>query len=92
LVFVIQDILTGFSGALDQILGLEPLFHNPALATAYLSVPYLLMIGFDIRSRHKKMQWIKIPKIETETDDFPEDTFILEEEFEEEKLQEEELI
>jgi hypothetical protein len=92
LVFVIQDILTGFSGALDQILGLEPLFYNPALAAAYLSVPYLLMIGFDIRSKHKKMQWIKVPKIVTETDDFPEDTFFLEEEFEEEKLQEEEQI
>ncbi|MBN1785082.1 MAG: hypothetical protein JW815_05040 [Candidatus Bathyarchaeota archaeon] len=93
LVFVIQDILIGFSGAIDQILGLEPLFHNPALAMAYLSVPYFMMIGFDIRSRHKKMQWLKVPKIETETDYFPEDTFILEEEeFEEEKLQEEELI
>ena len=86
-VFVIQDILTGF-GALDQILELDHLFHNPTLAVAYLSVPYLLMIGFDIRSRRTKLQWVQVPKIETETNDFAEDTFIFEEELEEEKLQE----
>lgn len=85
LAFVIQDALAGFSGAIDQIIGLEPLFHNPILAITYLSAPYFMMVGFDIRSRRKKMQWIKVPKIETETDDFPEDAFILEEE----KLQEE---
>jgi hypothetical protein len=89
LAFVIQDILTGF-GFLDQILGLSHIFYNPILAFVYLSVPYILMIGFDIRSKRKKIQWISVPKIETETDDFPEDTFMLEEEPEEEKLQEEE--
>ncbi len=90
LAFVIQDALAGFGGTLDQArLGLAPLFHNPVLAAAYLSIPYILMLGFDVRSRRKKVQWITVPKIETETDDFPEDTFILEEELEEEKLQEE---
>ena len=89
LAFVIQDALAGLDGALNQIHGLAPLFQNPLLAIAYLSIPYLLMIGFDIRSRRKKIQWIKVPKIETETDDFPEDTFILEDEFaKEEKTQE----
>jgi len=89
--FVIQDILTGFSsGALDQILGLAPLFHNPLLAVAYLSLPYLLMMGFDIRGRRKQKREIKI---EREPDDFPEDAFIAEDDFEEEeKAQEEECI
>ncbi len=90
LTFVIQDVLAGFSGSLNPILRLAHLFQDPWLAAAYLSMPYLLMLGFDIRSRRTKLQLIKIPKIDKETNDFPEDTFILEEEFEEEKLQEQE--
>lgn len=89
LAFVIQDALAGFGGALDQArLGLAPLFHNTTLAAAYLSIPYLLMIGFDIQSRRKRIEWMKAQKLEIETDDFPEDTFIFEEELEEEKIQE----
>ena len=87
LAFVIQDTLEGFSGALDQITGLAPLFQNPALAAAYLSIPYVLMIGFDIRSKRKKQQWLQA---EEETNDFPEDTFVVEDDFaEEQKTQEE---
>jgi hypothetical protein len=88
LAFVIQDTLEGLSGALDQITGLAPFFQNPALALAYLSVPYLLMIGFDIRSKRKKQEW---SLAEQEGNDFPEDTFVVEDEFpeEEEKTQEE---
>ena len=78
LAFVVQDTLTGFNGALDQILGLAPLFQNPALAAAYLSLPYLLMVGFDIRGKRKKQKWLKV---ESETNDFPEDTFIVEDDF-----------
>ncbi len=75
------------NGALDQILGLEPLFQNPALAAAYLSLPYLLMIGFDIRGKRKKEKWLKA---KSEINDFPEDVFIVENDFkEEEKTQEE---
>jgi hypothetical protein len=95
LAFVIQDaVTTGLgNGALDQILGLKPLFQNPVLAAIYLSLPYLLMMGFDIRSKRKKEKWVKIEKIESETDDFPEDTFIMENDFEEEeKTQEEEQV
>ncbi|UCC57597.1 MAG: hypothetical protein JSW14_04235 [Candidatus Bathyarchaeum sp.] len=89
LAFVIQDALIGLGGALDQILGLEPLFQNPAIAAAYLSIPYLLMTGFDIRGRRKRKKEI----IETEPDDSPEDAFITEDDFEEEeKAQEEEWI
>jgi hypothetical protein len=92
LAFVIQDaITTGLgNGALDQILGLTPLFQNPVLAAIYLSLPYLLMLGFDIRGKQKKE---KLVAAESETDDFPEDAFIMEDDFEEEeKTQEEEQI
>jgi hypothetical protein len=91
LAFVVQDALRGLNGTLDQILGLAPLFQNPVLAAAYLSLPYLLMIGFDIRGKRKKEKWVKIEKVESEIDDFPEDAFIMEDYFEEEeKTQEEE--
>jgi hypothetical protein len=91
LAFVVQDALRGLNGTLDQILGLAPLFQNPVLAAAYLSLPYLLMIGFDIRGKRKKEKWVKIEKVESEIDDFPEDAFIMEDDFEEEeKTQEEE--
>jgi len=93
LAFVVQDaVTTGLgNGALDQILGIEPLFQNPLLAAAYLALPYLLMLGFDIRGKRKKEKWSKVEKVESETDDFPEDTFIMEDDLrEEEKTQEEE--
>ena len=92
--FVIQDaVKTGLgNGALDQILGLAPLFHNPLLAAFYLLLPYLLMLGFDIRSKRKKQEWLKVEKVESETDDFPEDAFFTTEDLEEdeEKTQEQE--
>jgi len=91
LAFVVQDALAGLNGTLDQILGLAPLFQNPLLAAAYLALPYLMMLGFDIRGKRKKEKWSKVEKVESETDDFPEDTFIVENDSkEEEKTQEEE--
>jgi len=93
LAFVVQDaVTTGLgNGALDQILGIAPLFQNPLLAAAYLALPYLMMLGFDIRGKRKKEKWSKVEKVESETDDFPEDTFIMEDDLrEEEKTQEEE--
>jgi hypothetical protein len=94
LAFVVQDaVTTGLgNGALDQILGLAPLFHNPLLAAVYLLLPYLLMLWFDIRGKRKRQEWMKVEKVEGETDDFPEDAFIGEEDLkqEEEKTQEEE--
>jgi hypothetical protein len=92
--FVIQDaVATGLgNGALDQILGLAPLFNNPVLAATYLLLPYLLMLAFDIQGKRKKEKWLKVKMVESETDDFPEDTFTVEDDFkeEEEKTQEEE--
>jgi hypothetical protein len=90
LTFIVKDAVTDLTnGALDQILGLAPLFQNPALAAAYLSLPYLLMVGFDIRSKRKKEKWLNLKK---EGNDFPEDAFIVEDDFnEKENTQEEEL-
>lgn len=93
LAFVVQDAVSAGlgTGTLDQILGLAPLFRNPLLATIYLSLPYLLMLGFDIRGKRKKQEWIKVEKTESETDDFPEDAFIAADDSEErEKTQEDE--
>jgi hypothetical protein len=91
LAFIIQDaVTTGLgNGALDQILGLAPLFRNPLLAAIYLLIPYLLMLGFDIRGKRKKQEWLKVEQPESETDDFPEDAFIARDDLEE-KAQEEE--
>ena len=74
-------------GPLDQILGLAFLFQNPLIATGYMSVPYLLMLWFDIRGRHKKDE---LMNLKMENNDFPEDVYITEEDAsEEEKTQEE---
>lgn len=74
-------------GPLDQILGLAFLFQNPLIATGYISVPYLLMLWFDIRGRHKKDEFMNL---KMENNDFPEDVYITEEDAsEEEKTQEE---
>jgi len=89
--FVIQDaVKTGLgNGALDQIIGLAPLFQNPFLATVYLALPYLLMLGFDIRGKRRKQEWLKLSKqTETETNDFPEDVFFVQDQCQEEKAHE----
>ena len=90
LAFVVQDALRGLNGTLDQILGLAPLFQNPLLAAIYLSLPYLLMLGFDIRGKRKNEKWVKVES-ESETDDFSEDAFIMEDDFEEEEKTQEEV-
>ena len=41
-----------------------------------------MMLGFDIRGKRKKEKWLKI---ERETNDFQEDTFIVEDDFKEEE-------
>ena len=85
LAFIVKDAVNDItSGPLDQILGLAPIFQNSALALAYLSLPYLLMIGFDIRSKRKKE---KVLEQKTENNDFPEDIFVVEDEYFE-KIQE----
>lgn len=70
--FVIQDTLTTYGGKqIDQISSLAVLFQNPFLAMGYLSIPYLLMLGFDIHSRRKQEK--KREKIENATVAYLED-------------------
>jgi hypothetical protein len=89
LAFIVKDTVIDLtSGAVDQAFGLAPLFQNPIIAVAYLSVPYLLMLGFDIRSKRKKQKWFNFDR---ESNDFPDDVFAAEDDSEsDDKTQEEE--
>jgi hypothetical protein len=84
---IVQGAVTDIGqGPLDQILGLAPLFQNPALAAAYMALPYLLMVWFDIRGKRKKEELLNL---KTESNDFPEDIFLVEDSvYDEEKAQE----
>ena len=54
LTFVLLDILEIYAGtSLAQLLSFAFLFSNPILATLYLSLPYIVMIGLDVRSRRR---------------------------------------
>jgi hypothetical protein len=62
--FIVQDALTTYGGkSIGQIFSLAVLFHNPFLATAYLSMPYLLMLASDIHSRRKQKKDERIENI-----------------------------
>ncbi len=55
--FFMADILQAVAGIrIEQILGAATLLQNPLMAGFYLSVPFLLMIGLDIRSKKKRIQ------------------------------------
>jgi len=55
LAFVIEDVLITYRDRpVDQIFNLANLFSNPFLAVGYLSIPYLLMLTLDIRSRKRR--------------------------------------
>jgi len=87
---VVQGAVAGISnGPLDQIFGLAPLFRNPALATAYLSVPYILMMLFDIRGKRQKEE---ILNFRMETNDFPEFFNVKDDYEDQEKIQKEEYV
>jgi hypothetical protein len=67
LAFVVQDILTTYSGGpVDQLLNLAVLFHNPVLAIGYLLIPYALMAILDFRSRKKRKKEEKKQKLKEE--------------------------
>jgi hypothetical protein len=87
---IVQGAVTDIGlGPLDQILGLAPVFQNPALALAYMSLPYVLMVGFDIRGKRKKDE---ILNMKMEPNDIPQDIFTVEDgTITEENTQEEEL-
>ena len=62
--FIVQDIITTYENrSIGQIFNLAVLFHNPFLALGYLSLPYLLMVGFDINSRRKQKKKEKIENV-----------------------------
>ena len=62
--FIVQDIITTSQNrSIGQIFSLEALFHNPFLALGYLSLPYVLMLGFDINSRRKQKKKGKIENV-----------------------------
>ena len=55
LAFVVEDVLITYGDRpVDQIFNLANLFSNPFLAAGYLSIPYLLMLTLDIRSRKRR--------------------------------------
>jgi hypothetical protein len=70
---VVQGAVAGATaGPLDQILGLAPLFGNPLLATVYMSLPYALMAGFDLRGKRKSIEQMRNTQ---EKSEFPETVF-----------------
>jgi hypothetical protein len=94
--FVVQDILITYGGeSIGQMFSLAALFNNPFLAIGYLSLPYLLMLGFDIHSRRKQKKKEKMEKVTVAylEDAAEADESIQEEEWAEaeENIQEEEL-
>jgi len=67
LAFVVQDILTTYSGGpVAQLFNLAVLFHNPVLAVGYLLIPYALMAILDFRSRKKRKKEEKKEKLKEE--------------------------
>ena len=81
LAFVLLDILELYAGtSLAQLLSFAFVFSNPILATLYLALPYIVMIGLDVRSR----RWNKAKK---KSDDLTE-TYVDSEEWVEQNYQE----
>ncbi|MCW4010916.1 MAG: hypothetical protein NWF05_09905 [Candidatus Bathyarchaeota archaeon] len=53
--FVLLDVLKNYAGnPLEQLLSYSFLFSNPVIAVLYLSVPYVFMLGIDLRGRNKR--------------------------------------
>jgi hypothetical protein len=54
LTFVLLDVLQNYAGtSLAQLLSFAFVFSNPILAGLYLALPYIVMIGLDVRARRK---------------------------------------
>jgi hypothetical protein len=81
LAFVLLDILELYAGtSLAQLLSFAFVFSNPILATLYLALPYIVMIGLDVRSRRRN-------KAKKASDDLTE-TYVDSEEWVEQNYQE----
>ena len=54
LAFGLVDILeANFGSSLAQLFSFALVFSNPVLAALYLSLPYIVMIGLDVRARRR---------------------------------------
>lgn len=75
--FVVQDLLATYGGGpIAQFFSLAVLFHNPFLAVCYLSIPYVLMLILDVRSKKKRKKEEKEreeERLEIETADYLEE-------------------
>ena len=81
LAFALLDVLQNYAGtSLAQLLSFSFLFSNPILAGLYLALPYIVMIGLDVRSRRKN-------KVKKASADFTE-TYVDSEEWVEQNYQE----
>ena len=81
LAFALLDVLQNYAGtSLAQLLSFSFLFNNPILAGLYLALPYIVMIGLDVRSRRKN-------KVKKASADFTE-TYVDSEEWVEQNYQE----
>lgn len=49
-------ILFSFGFDIQQLLGAASFLQNPLLASVYLAVPYLFMVGMDIRIKQNQMK------------------------------------
>ena len=79
LAFVLLDVLELYAGtSLAQLLSFAFVFSNPIIAGLYLALPYIVMIGLDVRSRRRKKK---------ESDDLTE-TYVDSEEWVEQNYQE----
>jgi hypothetical protein len=54
LAFALLDVLENYAGtSLAQMLSFAFIFSNPIIAGLYLALPYIVMIGLDVRSRRR---------------------------------------
>jgi len=69
---LIRDTLIahGMGGSLEQLFSLAAFLNNPFIAVTYLSIPYLLMIVIDVRSRRRCKKERTLEKV---TQDYIED-------------------
>lgn len=62
--FVIQDTLLMYNEEVSShVFTIATLFHNPFIATAYLLMPYIMMLAIDIRSRRKRKKQENLQKV-----------------------------
>lgn len=57
LAFIVFDILNAYeAGPINTLLSLAVLLNNPFFAIVYLSMPYILMLIIDLRSRKRRIK------------------------------------